>query len=200
MVDMYSGVYVFEGIDNVGKTTIIHALKQQIQETTDYRCVDIAFPGNEPRTLGNLVYNIHHHQEQYFNVPINETSLQLLHIASHIDLIQRQLMPLSNSKYIVLLDRFWWSTYVYGLAGGVEEEIIQSIIAPELLFWRNINIRKIFLLERSERSKDYDIKKETLIIKKYQEMAEKESKCIKISNNGNLEKVVSNVYNDIFGD
>ena len=105
MVDMYSGVYVFEGIDNVGKTTIIHALKQQIQETTDYRCVDIAFPGNEPRTLGNLVYNIHHHQEQYFNVPINETSLQLLHIASHIDLIQRQLMPLSNSRYIVLLDR-----------------------------------------------------------------------------------------------
>ena len=90
--------------------------------------------------------------------------------------------------------------HIYGLAGGVEEEIIQSIIAPEVLFWRNIDIRKIFLLERSERSKDYNIKKETLIIKKYQEMAEKESKCIKISNNGNLEKVVSNIYNDIFGD
>lgn len=143
-MDMYSGVYVFEGIDNVGKTTIIQALKQQIQEATDYRCVDIAFPGNEPRTLGNLVYHIHHHQEQYFNVPISETSLQLLHIASHIDLIQRQLIPLSNSKCIVLLDRFWWSTYVYGLAGGVEENIIQSIIAPELLYWKHINIKKIF--------------------------------------------------------
>ena len=70
---------------------------------TVYRCVDIAFPGNEPRTLGNLVYHIHHHQEQYFNVPINETSLQLLHIASHIDLIQRQLMPLSNSRCIVFI-------------------------------------------------------------------------------------------------
>ncbi len=146
---MYSGVYVFEGIDNVGKTSIIHALKQQIQEATDYRCVDIAFPGNEPRTLGNLVYNIHHHQEQYFNVPINETSLQLLHIASHIDLIQRQLMPLSNSRCIVLLDRFWWSTYVYGLAGGVEENIIQSIIAPELLYWKDIDIKKIFLIKMS---------------------------------------------------
>lgn len=56
-----------------------------------------------------------------------------------------------------------------------------------------MDIRKIFLLERSERSKDYDIKKETLIIKKYQEMDEKESKCIKTSNNGNLEKVVSNI-------
>ncbi len=163
-MDMYSGVYVFEGIDNVGKTSIIHALKQQIQEATDYRCVDIAFPGNEPRTLGNLVYNIHHHQEQYFNVPINDTSLQLLHIASHIDLIQRQLMPLSNLKYIVLLDRFWWSTYVYGLAGGVEENIIQSIIAPELLYWKDIDIKKIFLIERRERQKDYELSKVILLM------------------------------------
>lgn len=199
-MDMYSGVYVFEGIDNVGKTTIIHALKQQIQETTDCRCVDIAFPGNEPRTLGNLVYNIHHHQEQYFNVPINETSLQLLHIASHIDLIQRQLMPLSNSKYIVLLDRFWWSTYVYGLAGGVEENIIQSIIAPELLYWKDIDIKKIFLIERRERQKDYELSKESNIIDEYRKLAQKELKCERLDNNESLAEVVNRVYKSILGD
>lgn len=199
-MDMYSGVYVFEGIDNVGKTTIIHALKQQIQEATDYRCVDIAFPGNEPRTLGNLVYHIHHHQEQYFNVPINETSLQLLHIASHIDLIQRQLMPLSNSRCIVLLDRFWWSTYVYGLAGGVEENIIQSIITPELLYWRNIDIKKIFLLERREREKDYELRKESNIIDEYRKLAQKELKCEKLDNNESLVEVVNKIYKSIFGD
>lgn len=197
---MYSGVYVFEGIDNVGKTTIIHTLKQQIQEATDYRCVDIAFPGNEPRTLGNLVYHIHHHQEQYFNVPINETSLQLLHIASHIDLIQRQLMPLSNSKCIVLLDRFWWSTYVYGLVGGVEENIIQSIIALELLYWENINIKKIFLIERSERQKNYELSKESNIINEYRKLAQKELKCEKLDNNESLVEVVNRVYKSIFGD
>ncbi|MCM1161628.1 MAG: hypothetical protein NC412_10425 [Roseburia sp.] len=76
----YSGVNIFEGVDNVGKTTIIQALKKQIQETTDYKCVDVTFPGNEPRTLGELVYRTHHHEEQYFDVPLNETSLQLLHI------------------------------------------------------------------------------------------------------------------------
>lgn len=199
-MDMYSGVYVFEGIDNVGKTSIIHALKQQIQEATDYRCVDIAFPGNEPRTLGNLVYNIHHHQEQYFNVPINETSLQLLHIASHIDLIQRQLMPLSNSRCIVLLDRFWWSTYVYGLAGGVEENIIQSIIAPELLYWKDIDIKKIFLIERSERQKDYELSKESNIIDEYRKLAKKELKCERLDNNESLVEVVNRVYKSIFGD
>ena len=197
---MYSGVYVFEGIDNVGKTSIIHALKQQIQEATDYRCVDIAFPGNEPRTLGNLVYNIHHHQEQYFNVPINDTSLQLLHIASHIDLIQRQLMPLSNLKYIVLLDRFWWSTYVYGLAGGVEENIIQSIIAPELLYWKDIDIKKIFLIERREREKDFELGKESNIIDEYRKLAQKELKCGKLDNNESLVEVVNKIYKSIFGD
>lgn len=198
--DTYSGVYVFEGIDNVGKTTIIHALKEQIQKRTDYRCVDVAFPGNEPRTLGNLVYQIHHHQEQYFDVPINEASLQLLHIASHIDLIERRLKPLSNSKCIVLLDRFWWSTYVYGLAGGVNQNIIQSIIAPELLFWKEINIKKIFLVERNKRQKDYELSKENAIIDKYRQLAEKELVCTKFDNDESLEKVVNKIYDSIFGE
>ncbi len=199
-MDTYSGVYIFEGIDNVGKTTIIHALKQQIQETTDYKCVDVAFPGNEPRTLGNLVYRIHHHEEQYFDVPINETSLQLLHIASHIDLIQRQLEPLSNSRCIVLIDRFWWSTYAYGLAGGVKESIIQSVIAPELLYWKDIDIKKIFLVERNKRQKDYEINKENVIIGKYRQLAEKELMCVKLDNNGRLEEAVNRVYESIFGE
>lgn len=197
---MYAGVYIFEGIDNVGKTTIIQSLHRKIKGERDNNCIELAFPGHEPRTLGSLVYHIHHHIEDYFDKPINEVSLQLLHIAAHIDLIQRKLMPLSGSDYIVLLDRFWWSTYVYGLVGGVEEEIIRTIIAPELLFWRSIDIRKIYLLERSERVKDYDIKKETMIDKKYKEMADKEAKCIRINNNGSLKKVVNNIYNDIFGE
>ncbi len=199
-MDTYSGVYIFEGIDNVGKTTIIHALKQKIQETTDYKCVDIAFPGNEPRTLGELIYRIHHYGEQYFDVSLNETSLQLLHIASHIDLIQRRLEPLSIEKCIVLLDRFWWSTYVYGLSGGLEENIIQTIIAPELLYWKNINVKKIFLVEREKRQKDYELNKENTIIEKYRQLAEKELLCTKLDNNEGLEKVVNKVYKNIFGE
>lgn len=199
-MDTYSGIYIFEGIDNVGKTTIIHALKKQIQATTDYKCVDVAFPGNEPRTLGELVYRIHHHEEQYFDVSLNETSLQLLHIASHIDLIQRYLEPLSNSKCIILLDRFWWSTYVYGLSGGLEENIIQTIIAPELLYWKDIDVKKIFLIERNKKQKDYELNKENTIIEKYRQLADKELLCTKLDNNESLEKVVNKVYRSIFGE
>ena len=199
-MDTYSGIYIFEGIDNVGKTTIIHALKKQIQATTDYKCVNVAFPGNEPRTLGELVYRIHHHEEQYFDISLNEASLQLLHIASHIDLIQRCLEPLSNSKCIVLLDRFWWSTYVYGLSGGLEENIIQTIIAPELLYWKDINVKKIFLIERNKKQKDYELNKENTIIEKYRQLADKELLCTKLDNNERIEKVVNKVYRSIFGE
>lgn len=109
-------------------------------------------------------------------------------------------MPLSNSKCIVLLDRFWWSTYVYGLAGGVETNIIQSIIAPELLYWTDINIRKIFLVERNKKKKDYELKKENVIIDEYRQLAEKELKCEKINNDKDLEETVNRVYERIFGD
>ena len=65
--------------------------------------------------------------------------MQLLHIASHMDLLQRKLRKLNSEKCIVLLDRYWWSTYVYGLVGGMEENIIQAIIEPELLHWKHTN-------------------------------------------------------------
>lgn len=199
-MESYAGIYIFEGIDNVGKTTIIHALQKRLDETTNVECINIAFPGHEPRTLGNLVYQIHHNEEQYFDVPINEASLQLLHVASHIDLIQRKLEPLSNSKCVILLDRFWWSTYVYGIAGDLEEDIIKAILAPELFFWKNINIKKIFLLERNERKRDYDIKKENIIIETYRKLAEQESNCRLLDNNESIEKVVDKIYSSIFGE
>lgn len=199
MEDMYSGIYVFEGIDNVGKTTIVQKLKEKICETMECECTIVAFPGNDPRTLGSLVYDIHHNQKKYFDESLNETSLQLLHIASHIDLLQRKLRKLSSEKCIVLLDRYWWSTYVYGLAGGMDENIIQAIIAPELLFWKDINVKKIFLLERDNREHDYDEIKDIKIVEGYRELSARESKSILIDNNGSIDETVNIIFNVIVG-
>ena len=199
MEDMYSGIYVFEGIDNVGKTTIVQKLKEKICETTEYECTIVAFPGNVPRTLGSLVYDIYHNQQKYFEESLNETSLQLLHIASHIDLLQRKLRKLSSEKCIVLLDRYWWSTYVYGLAGGMEENIIQAIIEPELLHWKDINVKKIFLLERDNREHDYEEVKDRKIVEVYRELSAGESKSILIDNNGSIDEAVTKIYNIIVG-
>lgn len=197
--DMHSGIYVFEGIDNVGKTTIVQKLKEKICETMECECTIVAFPGNAPRTLGSLVYDIHHNQKKYFEESLNETSLQLLHIASHIDLLQRELRKLSSEKCIVLLDRYWWSTYVYGLAGGMEENIIQAIIEPELLHWKDINVKKIFLLERDNRERDYDEVKDRKIVEVYRELSARESKSILIDNNRSIDEAVTKIYNIIVG-
>ena len=196
---MYSGIYVFEGIDNVGKSTIVRRLQERISESLECECVIVAFPGNEPGTLGSLVYDIHHNQSKYFDIALNETSLQLLHIASHIDLLQRKLRKISAEQCIVLLDRYWWSTYVYGLAGELDENIVQAILEPELIHWRDINVRKIFLLERENRERDYEKAKDSKIVGLYRELASTESKSVIIDNNGSIEETVTKIYDSIVG-
>lgn len=192
-----SRIFVFEGIDNVGKTTIIKKLKSEISTKTKYNCFDIAFPGKEINTLGHLVYDIHHHQEKYFNEPINSTSLQLLHVASHIDLLQRRIKPLSNNNDIILLDRFWWSTYVYGLADNIRKDVIETIIAPELKYWEEIKINSIFLIEREKREQVYEKSKDEFIRNQYRELALEDSECIEIYNNDELISAVDKIYNII---
>lgn len=196
---LYSGIYVFEGIDNVGKSTIVRKLKEMIAESIGCECVVVAFPGNEPRTLGSLVYDIHHNQKDYFELPLNETSLQLLHIASHIDLIQGKLKQLISKPCIVLLDRFWWSTYVYGLAGNLDKNMIQAILEPELMHWKSLNVRKVFLVERENRERDYEEEKDKRIVELYRDLATKGTNSVIINNDGSIEKTVQEIYDNIVG-
>ena len=195
----YFGIYVFEGIDNVGKTTIVQRLKEKISLSMECECTIVAFPGNEPRPLGSSVYEIHHNQSQYFDVFLNETSLQLLHIASHIDLLKRKPAKLNAERCIVLLYRYWWSTYVYGLAGELNSNIVQAILEPELIHWKNVNVKKIFLLERETRERDYDEEKDKIIVGLYRELASKDAKSIIIDNDGSIEEAVNKIYNSIVG-
>lgn len=54
----YFGICVFEGIDNVGKTTIVQRLREKISLSMGCECTIVAFLGNEPRTLGSIAYGI----------------------------------------------------------------------------------------------------------------------------------------------
>lgn len=195
-----SGIYIFEGIDNVGKTTIVNELKEKLNKEMDCECEIVAFPGNEERTLGALIYDIHHHNKKYFDYTINNESLQLLHVASHIDLIQRKLLNEYSSKKIILMDRFWWSTYAYGLTGSLESAIINAILGSEMKYWEKINIKRIFLLERKDREKDYRSDKDKLILQNYRELAGKEPKCQVINNDGSLDEVVTLIFKQIVGE
>lgn len=195
-----SGIYVFEGIDNVGKSTIIRKLKDKIDESSEKGCSIVAFPGNDSRTLGELVYDIHHHQNNYFDLPLNDCSLQLLHVASHIDLIQRKILPMMKTGKIILMDRFWWSTYVYGIASGLTKEVIETIISPEMIYWQPLDINKIFMIERENRIHDYIPDKDMEIVNLYRNLTKTEPKCTIFHNDCDIEESVCRIYNVMLGE
>ena len=163
-------------------------------------CVIVAFSGNDPGTLGDPVYDIHHNQSKFLGVSLNEISLQLLHIASHIDLLQRKLSKLGPERCIVLLERYWWSTYVYGMAGEMDGNIVQAILELELIHWKNISVKKIFFLEREKRKRDYEETKDRKIVGLNRELASKEPKSVIINNDGTIEETVTKIYSSIAGE
>ena len=83
---------VFEGLDGVGKSTLAQHLTSRLREV-GIPCRFLAFPGRESGTLGRLVYDLHHDAPRLGVSDVNSTSLQVLHIAAHIDAIEGEILP-----------------------------------------------------------------------------------------------------------
>ena len=114
-------LFVFEGPDGIGKTTLSQRFAEELTLTGE-ECVWTSFPGREPGTLGRLVYNLHHDPSKHSVERIDPTSVQMLHIAAHFDAIGRVILPTIKSGRSVVMDRFWWSTWVYGVINGADQE------------------------------------------------------------------------------
>lgn len=137
---------VLEGCDNVGKSTLADALSAQIN--AGGRSTEVlSFPGQELGSLGRWVYDFHHALEAN---SVNGTSLQLLHIAAHIDSIETRIKPLLEAGTDVILDRYWWSTMVYGIVGGVSKQQLNQMIAVEKESWGKDLPNCVFLIHRIE--------------------------------------------------
>lgn len=125
---------VFEGADGAGKTTLLQAILDLLLGA-GVRVERFAFPGAEAGTIGRLVYDIHHEPESFGIGTIAPVSLQTLHVAAHADAIQTRILPALRSGACVLLDRFWWSTWVYGVVAGVPPRILRPLIEFERTVW-----------------------------------------------------------------
>jgi thymidylate kinase len=71
-----------------------------------------------------------------------------LHIAAHVDAIEGRILPLLERGITVVLDRYWWSTFVYGLAGGARRDVIDAMIQVELSAWAGVTPSVAFLIRR----------------------------------------------------
>jgi thymidylate kinase len=108
----------------------------------------LSFPGKEAGTLGQHVYELHHDPARFGISALSAASLQLLHVAAHIDAIETRIKPLLHQGETVVLDRFWWSTFVYGLVGGVSRSVLDNMVALERSVWRPVQPDRFFLITR----------------------------------------------------
>jgi len=139
---------VFEGPDGVGKSTLARWFTECLSakgEQARFR----SFPGSGEGTLGALVYKVHHAPHDFKVTAITATALQTLHIAAHLDAIEREIRPQILSGLTIVLDRYWWSTFVYARVGGVSGNVLDRMIDLEKEVWKPVFPDKAFLIERN---------------------------------------------------
>lgn len=144
-------LFVFEGPDGVGKTSIITEVEKRLQ-LAGMICSCLSFPGKEQGTIGAHIYKLHHELARYDVAQLSPLSLQLLHVAAHVDIIERQILPLIREDTVVLLDRYWWSTWAYGIVAGVPASQLEALISIEKLVWGSVVPTTVFLLSRQQSS------------------------------------------------
>ena len=138
---------VFEGPDGVGKSTLSQAFAKRLKAMA-LTCEYLSFPGKDMGTVGRLVYDVHHYPNKYGLDKITATSLQALHIAAHLDTIEQRILPALSEGRWVILDRFWWSTWVYGCMAAVDSTLLNAMIQVERLQWHGIQPDALFLIDR----------------------------------------------------
>ena len=178
MKDLAAGrtpkLFVFEGPDGAGKTTLSQAFAEKLSsEGVD--CEYFSFPGREEGSLGRHVYELHHgaHVERISTVA--PASLQVLHVAAHIDAIESQIRPALAAGRVVVLDRFWWSTWVYGMIAGIAERSLRAMIALESVHWNEILPSAVFLLRRDGPLHPVPVERWDELSREYMCLADRES-------------------------
>lgn len=141
---------VLEGPDGVGKTTLADQLVDKLKRT-GVDAQGLSFPGLVVGTLGELVYRVHHDPTQLgVTKAIHPAAVQMLHIAAHVDAIESTIRPALGAGRWVVLDRYWWSTWVYGRAAGVSQRSLDRMIDVEATHWNDDRPDPVFLITRTK--------------------------------------------------
>lgn len=144
---MRGELVVFEGLNDVGKT----ASSQRLASLLTASGVDAewhSFPGSVTGTLGLHVRRLHQDPTQYGISAVSADSLQMLHVAAHTDTITSRILPAIRRGAVVVLDRFWWSTWAYGVCGGARRDSLRALVRIERHYWSGVRPILVAVLER----------------------------------------------------
>jgi len=111
---------VLEGAEGAGKTTQIRFLAERLTRA-GIQCVAVREPGGTP--VGDDIREILLQPEQ----EITAATEALLFMASRAELVNREIVPSLQKGMVVLVDRFFLSTYAYQIFGrGLPEPEIRA--------------------------------------------------------------------------
>ena len=111
---------VFEGAEGAGKTTQIRILAERLVRA-GIPFVAVREPGGTP--VGDEIRDIVLHQEQ----EITAATEALLFMSSRAELVAREIKPSLGKGNVVLVDRFFLSTYAYQIVGrGLPEPEVRA--------------------------------------------------------------------------
>lgn len=144
---MKGKLIVFEGCDGVGKSTLSAMTAARLQNE-GLPVLQLPFPGKTPGTLGAIVYDLHHGISLLQKDSIGPEALQCLHIAAHLDSLKKVIKPALESGAVVILDRFWWSTHVYGAVGGADRNVLKRLIKAEIAAWGDVKPSHLIVMDR----------------------------------------------------
>lgn len=167
-------LFVFEGADAAGKSSICAQFADWLR--SQGKAVEpLSFPGRSPGTIGDLVYRIHHDPSSFGVNQLTALSLQTLHIAAHLDAVATRIIPSLESGKTVVLDRYWWSTRVYGVVGGARAEVLEKLIEAEQIVWGVWLPTALFCIGRSTPLRDEPLDQWSLLKDGYDAMFKRES-------------------------
>ena len=111
---------VFEGAEGAGKSTQIGLIAPRLS-SAGVKCVTLREPGGTP--VGDAIRKIVLESDHHMAAPAEA----LLFMASRAELIAREIVPALEQGEMVLLDRFFLSTYAYQIVGrGLPEEEVRA--------------------------------------------------------------------------
>lgn len=111
---------VLEGAEGAGKTTQLRLLTERLT-SRGVECVGVREPGGTP--VGDVI------RELLLNpqATISPASEALLFMASRAELVSREMRPKLENGNVVIVDRFFLSTYAYQVVGrGLPEVEVRS--------------------------------------------------------------------------
>ena len=187
---------IFEGPDESGKTTVSKLLAEEIYRRGQ-KCVWLAFPGAEPGTLGAEIYALHH-DVRFAKAPA--LSVQLLHVAAHVEALERIRPELAKGTWVVL-DRYWWSTWVYGLAAGADRNDLRSALEIEQRQWGRFRPTVAFLFARDLPNRKTQPPARVALQKLYLQLAKTQRRQHPVEivhNNSAIDDTLRNVVTKLF--